>query len=97
FPVYRVLRAIGEFDANSILNVDTSNELAAVGIALRKADRMRVLVGNLTGEEQTVTLRGLDEKSVDYQVLGANVSQAAPELAITLPPYGVAMIDRVDD
>jgi hypothetical protein len=58
---------------------------------------MRVLVGNLTGEAQTVTLRGLHGQPVDVQVLGAKKTQITPELSISLPPYGIARIDEVVD
>jgi D-apionolactonase len=97
FPVYELLREVGEFKGGSVRQVDTSNNLSAVGLALQKPGRMRVLVGNLTGEAQTVTLRGLSGKPVDVQVLGANRSQTTPELSISLPPYGIARIDSVVD
>jgi len=82
FPVYELLREIGEFKGGSVRQVDTSDNLAAVGLALHKAGRIRVLVGNLTGEAQTVTLRGLSGK---------------PDHAIDLQPYGIARIDRAAD
>jgi len=97
FPVYELLREIGEFKGGSVRQVDTSDNLAAVGLALQKPGRMRVLVGNLTGEAQTVTLRGFSGKPVDVQVLGANKRQTTPEFSISLPPYGIARIDRVVD
>ena len=58
---------------------------------------MRVLVGNLTDEARSVTLRGLSNKPVEVQVLGAKQIQTMPELPISLPPYGIARIDRVVD
>jgi arylsulfatase A-like enzyme len=58
---------------------------------------IRVLVGNLTGEAQTVLLRGLSGKPVAIQVLGATERHMLPELSISLPPYGIARIDRVVD
>ncbi len=97
FPVYQLLREIGEFAGGRVRKIDTSNELAAVGLALRKPGRMRVMVGNLTGEPQTVTLRGLSGKPVAIQLLGADETHATPEFAIRLPPYGIARIDRVVD
>ncbi len=97
FPVYRLLREVGEFKGGSVRQVDTSDDLAAVGLALHKPGRMRLLVGNLTGEPQTVTLRGLSGKPVDVQVLGAKKIQTTPELSIHLPPYGIGRIDRVVD
>ena len=93
FPVYHLLREVGEFKGGSARQVLSSNNLAAVGLALRKPGRMRVLVGNLTGEAQTVTLRGLSGKPVEVQFLGAKKTQATPELSISLTPYGIGRID----
>ena len=98
FPVYHLLREIGEFKGGSVRQVHTSNNLAAVGFALQKSGRTRVLVGNLTGQPQTVTLLGLTDKPVAIQVLGAKkTTQATPELTIKLPPHGIARIDRRGD
>ncbi len=97
FPVYHLLREIGEFQGGSTRVVDTSNNLSAVGLALQKPGQLRVLVGNLKGKPQTVTLRGISGEPVDVQVLGAKKLQTKPELSIRLPPYGIARIDRVVD
>lgn len=97
FPVYHLLREIGEFKGGSVRQVDTSDNLSAVGLALHKPGRIRVLVGNLTGEAQTITLRGLSGKPVDVQVLGAKKTQTTPELSISLPPYGIGRIDQMVD
>jgi len=78
-----------------VQQIDSSNSLAAVGLVLHKPGHMRVLVGNLTGEPQIVKLRGLSGNPVAIQVLGATASQTSPELAISLPPHGIARIDRV--
>ena len=89
--------SIGEFAGGTVRQIDSSNTLAAVGLALQKDGRMRVLVGNLTGEPQAVTLRGLSGKPVAIQLLDAKETQATPGIAISLPPYGIARIDRVVD
>lgn len=97
FPVYHLLREIGEFADGTVRQIDSSDTLAAVGLALHKSGRMRFLVGNLTGEPQTVTLRGLSGKLVAFQLVGANEIHATPELRISLPPYSIARIDRAVD
>ena len=97
FPVYQLLREIGEFQGGSVQKINSSNDLSAVGLALRKPGHMRVLVGNLTGESQTITLRGISGKAVTVQLLNGQEIQATPELAISLPPYGIARINRVVD
>ncbi|MFT7639426.1 MAG: hypothetical protein ACI9G1_001162 [Pirellulaceae bacterium] len=97
FPVYLLLHEFGQFAGGTVRRVDSSDSLATVGLALHKPGRTRVLIGNLTGEPQTVKLRGLSGRPVAIQLLGANETHAAPEIAITLPPYGIARIDRVVD
>jgi D-apionolactonase len=97
FPVYQLLHELAEFAGAKTQQIDSSDELAAVGIALRKAGRMRVLVANLTGSTQTVSLQGLGGKSVAIQLLGAKENRVSPADSIELPPYGVARIDKVDN
>jgi D-apionolactonase len=94
FPVYHLLHSIGEFKGGAVRQVRTSDDLAAVGLALYKPGRMRVLVGDLTGTAQTVTLRGISGLSVDVRMIGEKKGQTTPELSISLPPYGIAVIDR---
>jgi hypothetical protein len=97
YPVYQLLHEMGEFQGASVRQVHTSNNLAAVGMALHKPGRMRLLVGNLTGEAQIVTVRGLSDKAVEVQVLGEPKIQTMSELSVHLPPYGIARIDRAVD
>ena len=54
FPVYHLLREFSDFQGGTVYKVHTSDNLSAVGMALRKPGRIRVLVGNLTGESQTI-------------------------------------------
>ncbi|MEX2186990.1 MAG: hypothetical protein WD875_09365 [Pirellulales bacterium] len=96
FPIYHLLREIGEFAGGRVRRIDSSNELGAVGLALRVPGRTRVLVGNLTGEPRTVALRGLSGKPVAVQVLGGKATEAKSELRISLPPYGIARVDQID-
>lgn len=99
FPVYQLLLEIGEFAGGQTLRVDSSDELAAIGLAVKKSGRSRMVAGNLTGKSQTVTLRGLDGRPVAIRVLGSteqmSENSATAELAIELPPYGLARIDWV--
>jgi len=82
FPVYHLLKDIGEFAGGTVQRIDSSAPLAAEAIALRKGGKLRVLVANLSGKPQTVTLCGLG---------------ATPETTVTLKPYGIERIDRVID
>ena len=86
-----------KFKGGSVRQIDTSDNLSAVVLALQRPGRIRVLVGNLTGKAQRVTLRGLSGKPVSIQILGTKKTQATPELSINLPPYGIVRIDRLVD
>jgi hypothetical protein len=77
FPVYHLLKDVGEFAGGTVRSIDSSNPLAAEAFALSKDGRLRVLVGNLTNKPQTVTLRGL----------------GSTEKSINLPPHGIEQID----
>ncbi len=98
FPVYHLLKEVGEFAGGTVRRIDSSDPLATEAIALRKGGRLRVLVANLTGKPQTVTLRGLGAPVAVQQLLeDAATNKVPPEIPITLPPYGIARIDRVID
>ena len=97
FPVYHVLKEIGEFAGGTVQQIDSSDPLAALGIALHQSGRVRVLIGNLTDQTQTVALRGLSGTPVAVQLLGAEQTHATPDLHVQLPPYGIARIDRAVD
>ena len=94
FPVYELMREIADFKGGSVRRIDSSDDLAAVGLVLLKGDRSRVLIGNLTNETQTISLQRLGGKPVTVQMLGGENSRVTPGLNITLPPYGIARIDR---
>ena len=97
FPVYHLLKAIGEFVGGKIRRIDSSNPLAAEAIALRKGGMLCVLVANLTGKPQTVTLRGLGGPIAVRQLLDDEATEVAPEIPIILSPYGIVRIDQVID
>ena len=95
FPVYDLLKEMGEFAGGSVRQIDSSDTLGAVGLALTKPGGMRLLIGNLRGEPQHITLRGFSSKPVTVQFLGNDEIQVLPELNIHLPAFGIARIDRV--
>lgn len=97
YPVYHLLREVGGFQAERVRQIETSDPLSAVGIALQRPGQMRLLVGNLTGESQTVSLRGISGGPLTVKLLGHPSVRATPELSVTLPPYGIATIDRAID
>lgn len=91
FPVYELLREIGEFAGGTVRQVDSSDTLAAVGLALHKPGRLRVIVANLSGEPQTVTLRGISSDP------GKAHSAASGMVKIGLPAYGIGRIDQASE
>ncbi len=93
FPVYHLLKAIGEFADGTVLRIDSSDPLSTEAVALRKGGILRVLVANLTGKPQTVTLRGLGGPIAVRLLREEAETEATPEIAITLPPHGIARID----
>ncbi|MBL4885808.1 MAG: hypothetical protein JKY95_14915 [Planctomycetaceae bacterium] len=97
FPVYQLLKEFSRFPGGQVQQIDSSDTLAAVGIALHAPGLRRVLIGNLTSEPQTVTLRGFSVKPVTVQLLNGKPIDTQAELRINLPPYGVARIDRIVD
>lgn len=82
FPVYHLLKTIGEFAGGTVRRIDSSQPLATEAIALRKDGKQRVLVVNLSDKPQTVTLRGLD---------------ANREILVKLQPHAIARINRTVD
>lgn len=61
FPVYELFKEIGAFVGGTMRQFDSSDSQTAVAIALQKDGRKRVVVANLTGEPQAITLRGFGE------------------------------------
>lgn len=94
FPVYHLLKDIGEFSGGQIRQVDCSNNLVATAIAVVKSGKTRILVANLTEKEQTVTLRGFSGKNAGDQIRdGANQQQAAEKI-FQLQPFGIVKIEN---
>ena len=88
FPVYHLLQEIGEFAGGTVRQVDSSDTLTAVGIALHKPGRLRVMIANLSGEPQTVTLKGISSDP------GNALSPPTGVVKISLRPYEIARIDQ---
>ena len=88
FPVYHLLQEIGEFAGGTVRQVDSSDTLAAVGIALHQKGRLRVMIANLSGEPQTVTLKGISSDP------GNALSPPTGVVKFSLRPYEIARIDQ---
>ncbi len=57
FPVYHLLADVGEWADAALLPVATTDRLTVDGLALEREGAQRILLANLTNEEQRVTLR----------------------------------------
>ena len=97
FPVYQLLREVADFEGVGARRIDSSDPLAAVGLALLKPGRMRLLVGNLSGEPRRVTLRDIKGKKLASRLLSGDVIHVEQGGEISLPPYAVARIELVEE
>ena len=61
FPLYHVLKAVGEMKGAKVLACTSSDGLAFEALALKKGKRLRVLVACLKDEPVEVTVRGLPD------------------------------------
>jgi len=82
FPVYHLLKDVGEFAGGTVQRIDSSQPLATEAIALRKDGKLRVLVANLSDKSQTVNLRGLDARRA---------------ITVKLKPHAIVRINRAAD
>lgn len=94
FPVYTILKELGEFSGGQIRKVDSSNNLVATAIAVQKSGKTRVLVANLTDREQMVTLHGFTGKSVGDPMPNGTENREVPERRFQLQPFGIIKIDN---
>ncbi|MGH9846229.1 MAG: hypothetical protein ACREEM_46605, partial [Blastocatellia bacterium] len=61
FPLYHVLADVGELADGIIIPAISNDTLRVDALAIRRRDRTRVLVANLTDAKQTVAIRGLKQ------------------------------------
>lgn len=76
YPIYHLLADVGEFAGGKLQTVTTSAPLAVQVLALAQGSRRRLLVANLTFDDQTVTLHGLPAH-VALHTLDAATARAA--------------------
>lgn len=62
FPMYHVFADIGEFAGGQIVPSTSSATLCVDGLTIRKGDRTRVMLANLTNQEQLINVVGLGER-----------------------------------
>jgi hypothetical protein len=59
YPVYHVLRWVGELAGGNVLSASSNDRLRVDALALEQEGRRRVLVANMTGAEIAVTVQGV--------------------------------------
>lgn len=107
FPIYHILADIGDCEGGQVIPSVSSEPLRVEAIVLQTANQRRVVLANLTGEAQTVTIDRWDGEATLWTLDERNYLQAAlsPEdfrqhggepfnnQELSLPPYGSACID----
>ena len=87
FPLYHVLADVGQWRDAELLPVKSSAPLQLVGLALRRADDMRLIVANLSERTQRVKIGGmsgpamirfLDERTAEQAMTDAERWRADP-------------------
>ena len=63
YPIYDVLRDVGEFVAGSVRPTTSSDPTAVVGLVLERDGRQRLVIANLGDEPRTVSIRGFPAES----------------------------------
>jgi len=89
FPVYHLMAEVGCFSAGAeALAVTSSDSQRIQGLALRGGEQGKLLVANLTPDQQTVTVRGLSNWVRLHLLDETNVEEAmrAPEAFRLQPP-----------
>lgn len=76
FPTYHLLADVGDFAGGMVVASRSSDPLAVEGIVLQRNERTRILLANLTGEPQPVSLAGLGVE-VEAHLLDETNAEAA--------------------
>ncbi len=76
FPMYHIFADVGEFTGGQVIPIRSSHPLLVDGLALRKRDRLRVLVANLSPQLLRVTIQGLTAEIRVRHLDETNVEEA---------------------
>lgn len=80
FPMYHVFADIGEFAGGQVIPSASSATLCVDGLTIRKGNRTRVMLANMTNQEQDIKVAGLGE-----QVCVRFLDETNAELAMRSP------------
>ena len=113
FPLFHPLADVAGWRDGEVLQVVSENPLVAIGLAVRAAGALGLLVANLTSEAQEVVIGPLDGGLRLRRLSAASVQAAAAdpvsfrasgervafddELALRLEPYEVVRIDTAQE
>ena len=109
YPIYHVLNMVGEFAGGRVQQVVSSDPTSIIGLALKDANRRRLLIANLSDRPQKIMIQGFGNEVSIFR-LGAGDSaspnsvvsfdwhqlstdQAALNSPLVLQPYGIARLD----
>jgi hypothetical protein len=59
FPIYHVLAEVAEFAGGDVIHTTSSDPLLLDGLALRKGDRIRVILANMSPEAKQIQVRNV--------------------------------------
>jgi hypothetical protein len=76
FPLYHVLRLVGEFRGGEVVRSESGRPLLVEGMVLRKDGRLRVLLANLTLDPQQITIEGLNGEFLEKRLYESNAASA---------------------
>ena len=110
YPIYHVLNMVGEFAGGRVQQIASTDPASIVGLALKDANRRRLLIANLSDRPQKIAIEGFGN-DVSIFRLGAGDSASpnsaepldwhklstelvAPSSPLVLPPYGIARLDN---
>ena len=78
YPIYHVLRLVGEFSGGLVRPVSSSATMDVVGIALERSGRRRLLIANLSQRRQVVRVAGIKSGTANLLRLNrGNVAAAS--------------------
>jgi hypothetical protein len=113
FPLYHPLADVAGWRGGEVLRVDSEDPLAAVGLAVRTAGTLGLVVANLTPEVQDVVVTPLQGTQRLRRLSASNADEAGAqpesfralgedvsadgELQLRLEPYEVVRADSVDE
>lgn len=84
FPIYHLLADVGEFAGDEVMRTTSTSPLAVEGLGLINGECGRVLLANLTGSQQMVTVEGLNN-GADAVASLRRLDETNAELAVTQP------------